>query len=548
MSTNPGEVSTPNDLQNGQMKSVDVGDKQKVLLSKVQDTIYATSAKCTHYGAPLEKGVLTSDGRLTCPWHGACFNIKTGDIEDAPAMDCLKTFNVRVVGDQILINVSAEELKKSRSPPIRGLPVRRPDAAVIIGNGSGGQAAAEALREHGFDGRIIVYGKEPYLPIDRTKLSKSLDVSIDKAALRPAEFYKERGIELITSKEVKSVNIDGKKVELTDGTVQEYQYLVLASGSQPRTLDIEGNHLKNVHYLRSLIDATALHSAIKSFEKPNVVIVGTGFIGMEVASVLAKDNKANVTIVARGEVPLKSVLGDEVGKFIRRWHEDHGVKFKANVSPKKFTPSDADPTKVASVLLSTGEILPADVVLVAIGATPATNYLPSVLLNDDSSVTVTPNLSIPYHPELYAVGDIARFPTPMNPKTTRIEHWNVARNTGRLVARNIALSSRSEPLQTFNKTPYFWTAQYGKSLRYVSTAPFETVFVQGDLQSQKGEDTTFVAWYAKGDNIVGCASLNKDPTVSHVSELLRLGRCPTLSEIKAGKDVLKVELGPANRL
>ncbi|KAI8824417.1 uncharacterized protein EV422DRAFT_565110 [Fimicolochytrium jonesii] len=548
----PAPIITANDLENGQMKSVDVGGDQKVLIAKVQGKVYATTNKCTHFGAPLEKGVLTADGRLTCPWHGACFNVKTGDIEDAPGMACLKTFPVAISGDKIHIEVTPEAAKQTVPIPNRPSP-KKDDTVVIIGNGSGGQSAAEALREHGFGGKIVVFGKEPYLPIDRTKLSKGLDVSAEKIALRPEEFYREREIALHAEKEVKEVDLAKRQVTLTDGTTQGYSHLVLSPGSYPRPLDVPGKELKNVHLLRSLVDANALHKAIKSKEKPKVIIVGTGFIGLELASVLAKDGTACVTVLARNETPLKPVLGEEIGKFIKRWHEEKGVTFKV-AQPKSFEPSVVNPSEVGTVKLTTGEELAADVVLVAIGAQPATTFLkPTGLLNDDGSIEVDNFLRVHSHPEVYVAGDVARIPLGGTDQKVRVEHWNVARNTGRSIARNIAIASGSQPpasadseLEPFTKVPYFWTVQYGNSVRYAGGGPFDEVYVDGDLTSKKGDETSFVAYYANKGAVVAVASLNKDPVVSQFSELLRLKRVPTLAEIKGGKSILSVPLGPAN--
>ncbi|KAJ3176518.1 hypothetical protein HDU87_005212 [Geranomyces variabilis] len=554
----PAQFSFPNTLNNGEMKAFPLGDgtDKSVLLSKVQGTVYATSAKCTHYGAPLEKGTLTADGRITCPWHGACFSAKTGDIEDAPAMQCLQTFKTHVEGDQVIVELSPDALTNARAIPDRGTPRNlNGPVAVVLGNGAGGQAAAESLREYGFKGRVVVYGKEPYLAVDRTKLSKGLEADAAKLALRPADYYKERDIELHLGEEVTGVDFDRKQVTLAGGKTQDYSYIVIAAGSVPRSLDVPGANLQNVHVLRSVNDANSLHKSIKSLDKPNVVIIGTGFIGMELASVLAKDGKANVTIMANTEIPMKPVLGDVVGKFIKRWHQTNGVKFIDNVSPKEFRASEKDTSKVGSIALDNGQIIPADVVLVAVGAIPATqNLKSSSLLNDDGSISVNKFLHVDSRPEVYVCGDVAKFPVSES-KTVRVEHWNVARNTARLAAKNIALAAAateagtpaSSILEPFTKVPYFWSVQYGKSIRYAGALPFDDVYVDGDIESKKGEDTSFAAYYGLKGKVVAVASLNKDPVVSQFSELVRLGLCPSLSEIKGGKDILSVPLGPASQ-
>ncbi|KAJ3006642.1 hypothetical protein HKX48_009540 [Thoreauomyces humboldtii] len=566
----PGEITTPNDLSNGQMRSIPVGpstsDKPAptVLVSKIKDKVYATSSKCTHFGAPLDKGVLTLDGRVTCPWHGACFSVTTGDIEDAPGMACLKTFPARIVGDHIVVRVDDVEDARTARVPIsdRGKPRdddRDAATVVVVGAGSAGQAVAETLREEGFRGRVVVHGTEPYLPVDRTKLSKALGgVSADGIALRDADFYRERDIDLRVGSEVDRVDLDGRKVWFKDGTGQAYDYLALAPGSKPRTLSVPGSALRNVHVLRSVTDHVALDEAVtsasKDGRKPKVTVVGSGWIGLELASVLRKDDGADVTVVAKGKVPLEQVLGEKVGGFVKRWHLANGVTFMDDQSPKEFKEDAPGSGTVGSVLLENGTNVPADIVLVAIGASPATAFLTtsSLPINDDGSIDVTSHLSLPSRPEVFAAGDVARIPQ-VDGTVSRVEHWNVARNTGRLVARNIAAlanskSSKSDhhaPTATeFTKVPYFWSVQYGKSIRYAGTgASFDDVYVHGDVDSLKGEDTSFVAYYGKKGEVVAVASMNKDPYVSRFSELRRVGGCPTLEEIRNGTDILQVEVG-----
>lgn len=157
---------------------------------QVNGQVYATSSKCTHYGAPLAKGVLTASGRVVCPWHGACFNVcHVGDIEDAPGLDALQSFRVEMDGDDVYVSTDAEDVSQARKPTFKAKKSREGKGVVIVGGGAGAAHAVEALREQGYDGSVTVISKEPYLPIDRTKLSKALMTDPSKLAWRSKDFY-----------------------------------------------------------------------------------------------------------------------------------------------------------------------------------------------------------------------------------------------------------------------------------------------------------------------------------------------------------------------
>ncbi|KAI9145043.1 aif-like mitochondrial oxidoreductase [Paraphysoderma sedebokerense] len=533
-------VCQVDDLKDGEKKEFTVGENKKVLVSRIKSQFYATSHLCPHYKAPMVKGVLTSDGRLMCPWHGACFNVKTGDIEDAPSVDSLVHFPTRVKDGQVFVSFDPKSDYKRIPKCVRKVNGNQ-ESVVIIGSGAAGVIAAESLRQEGYTGSITIVSKESYIPIDRPKLSKSLGVDATKIALRSEEQWKEMDIEFKLSSEVTGIDFNSKTVTVATPSRNEnlmYKHLILATGGTPRRLTVPGSDLDNILVLRTVDDSASLAKAYEAAgsEKPNVVVIGAGFIGMEAAAMLAKS--ANVTVLGNGTVPLERALGTKVGAVFQKLHESNGVTFKLNNAIAEFLPSETDPKKVGYVKLSSGDQLAADVVILGAGVTLNTQFLSAnngIKLDKDGGITVDDCMKVPGLNDVYAVGDIARFPNHLTGEHVRIEHWNVAMNQGRTAAKNIV---HPDSPASFKTIPYFWTTQYGKSLRYCGHAPrYEDVIIEGNL-----DEMSFVAYYHINDTVVAVASLAKDPAVSHCSELLRFNKMPSASEIKNGLNPLDIGL------
>ncbi|KAL5037947.1 Apoptosis-inducing factor 1 [Batrachochytrium dendrobatidis] len=549
------QVAHINDLTDGQMKEVRVGEIGKALLSKVDGKFYATSHLCPHYKAPLVKGTLSSDGRVMCPFHGACFRVQTGDIEDAPSIDSLVSFSVTVRNDHVYISTTTEEVKAGRRGPVVVHHKSSAKKAVIVGGGAGGLLAAETLREEGFEGKVIILSRESYLPIDRPKLSKALKIDASKIALRNAEHFKSMDIDIRLSTTVKSVDTRGKTVTLDSGVSITYDHLVLATGGDPRVLPIVGKELGNVFVIRTVDDANAIDaglSAVNSAEgKPNVVIVGSSFIGMESASILAKH--AVVTVIGMEKVPFERVLGADVGKALKRLNDINGIKFELEALVDRYEPSAKNPKQVGFVVLKSGKKIPADVVVLGAGVFPQTTYLKEsgIVLDKDGGISVNSGMQVPDVENVYAVGDIARYPYHITGENVRIEHWNVAQNQGRVAALNImAKESNKSELTHMKQIPYFWTVQFGKSVRYAGYATsFDNVIIQGSMEcDESGGGLSFAAFYMRKGQLISVCSVAKDPVVSHVSELLRLGKAPTEKQLKDGLDVLSIKLNCATHL
>ncbi|CAH1761907.1 9293_t:CDS:10 [Entrophospora sp. SA101] len=479
-----------NGINDNQMKEVPVGEF-KVLLSRINGQIYATGTKCTHYGAPLRTGVLASDGRLTCPWHAACFNVTTGDIEDAPGLDSLQKYKVNIKNDEIFVEADEIALKSGRKPPKCSLeaPPSNETTLLIIGGGAAGNAAAEKARNDGFTGKIIIVSRESYLPIDRPKLSKALGMNVEKIALRSKSFYDDLFISLKLGTSATALDPVSKIVTLDNNEKIKYDSLIIATGASPRAIPIPGINLQNIFYLRAFDDHKNIDNAIGKEEKKNLVVIGSSFIGMEVASIAAK--RANV------------VLGLEIGGALKKLHEKNGIKFYLE-------------TGVNSIEASDGTKIPADIVVVGAGVVPETGFLkgtPGITLERDGSIKVAENFKVEGLDDVYAVGDIARFPYHETGETIRIEHWTFAENTGRAAASEIVIKNQ----KPFKKLPYFWSAQHGKSFRYAGYASsFDDVIIDGSLDELK-----FAAYYARGEKILAVATIGKDPIASHSIELKR---------------------------
>ncbi|KAJ7749504.1 hypothetical protein DFH07DRAFT_828598 [Mycena maculata] len=535
-------VLPESELKDGQMKEVAFGDG-KVLLSRLGDKVHATSAFCTHYGAPLKNGVLTADGRVVCPWHGACFNVCTGDIEDAPAPDALHSFQVKVSDGQIHVSANPADTQKanmSRAPKLTTTGTEtHGDGVVIIGGGSATFHAVESLREHGYKGPITILTKERHTPVDRTKLSKALITDASKIEYRSASDLKIKySTNIRVGVTVTSVDFTKKEVILDDGKDSVvYDKLILAPGGEPRRLPVPGVDLANVYTVRGVESTKQVDAAAQ--EGKRMVVIGSSFISMEIVAAVAKRKLASIDVIGMEEHPFELVLGKEVGKALQKYHESQGVKFHMSTKVEKIVPQEGDETLAGGVVVN-GETLPCDFVIMGVGVAPATQFLKdgSIPLERDGGVKVDEYLKVPGNPDVYAVGDIAYYPQVETGEFRRIEHWNVAGNQGRAVGKTIAGSP-----QPFLKVPIFWSAQ-GQNIRYCGIGSgYDDIFIKGNPDELK-----FIAYYIKSGKVVAVTTMQNDPVVSYSSELLRLGLMPSPEELRAGKDPLTVDISSVNSL
>ncbi|MGB6298221.1 MAG: FAD-dependent oxidoreductase [Rivularia sp. (in: cyanobacteria)] len=512
-------VANVKDLNIGEMRQVSVEDNE-ILLARVEDGFFATAAHCTHYGAPLEKGILNGE-RVVCPWHNACFGIKSGKLEEPPALDALPGFPVRVEGEDLVIQIP-REIPAQRIPEmVKHNPEADNRTFVILGAGAAGSAAAETFRQAGFEGRVIMLTREDTLPLDRTALSKKYlqnDSAKDSLILRNKEFYSEWDIEVYCHKSVTKVEAANKIITFEDNTTLEYDALLVATGGKPRNLKVPGADLENIFTLRQAEDADKIIAAAENAK--TAVVVGSSFIGMEAASSLTQRG-IKVTVVAPGTVPFKKILGGDIGAMFRKLHESNGVSFQMGTKVKQFEGNG----KVEVAVLENGDRLNADLVVVGIGVEPVTEFLQGVELNEkDKSVNVDEYLQAADN--IFVAGDIARFPYAATGKPTRIEHWRLAQQHGRIAARNMI----GEKIK-FASVPFFWSGQFDVKLRYAGHAEnWDDIIIQGNLDEQE-----FLAFYVKDDRVLAVAGSQHDKDIAAITELMRLKQMPQASDVRKGK-------------
>ncbi|CAN5214833.1 FAD-dependent oxidoreductase [soil metagenome] len=508
MSEDQPELSGPDLAQGVDVATIPENDMllghasgDPVLLVRRGEKFFAIGATCTHYGAPLVDGLLVDD-TIRCPWHHACFRLETGEVERAPALCSVPVWRVEQVHDTARQYTPAEQKPsivyvREKLQPARGNPTTpdasdAPQSIVIVGSGGAGNAAALKLREEGYAGTITMLSADDSPPYDRPNLSKGTLAGTGDAMATPPftqAFYREHDIDLRLNTRVTRIDTAHKRVELEGGGTCDYDALLLATGADPVHLDLPGADLPHVHYLRTQADCNALIAGAKAAKR--VVVIGASFIGLEVAASL-RTRDLGVDVVGRETIPMEKVLGTEVGGFIRRLHEQHGVTFHLGVSPVSI---DA-----TGVTLDNGKRLDADLVVIGVGVKPNIALAQQAGLAIDRGVNVDQYLQTSV-PGIYAAGDIARWPDRLTSEDIRVEHWVVAQRQGQTAARNM-LGRR----ERFDAAPFFWTEQYDFGLAYVGhAAPFDEARIDGDLEQRDCEIS-----YSRAGKQLAVAVIHRD--------------------------------------
>jgi NADPH-dependent 2,4-dienoyl-CoA reductase/sulfur reductase-like enzyme/nitrite reductase/ring-hydroxylating ferredoxin subunit len=459
---------------------------QEVLLVRSGSDVFAIDAHCSHYHGPLAEGLVVGNS-IRCPWHHACFDLRSGEATRAPALNSLACWRIERRDGRIFVHEKLEPRSPSETRPADA-----PGKIVIVGGGAAGFAAADMLRKEAFRGSIIMLSKDASAPVDRPNLSKDYlagRAPEDWVPLRPASFYDEANIQLRLDTDVASIDAKASKVIIADGSSIPYDRLLLATGAEPVRLSIPGADQPHVHTLRSLTDCRAIIASAKGSRR--ALVVGASFIGLEVAAALrARD--IEVHVVAPGQRPMERVLGPQMGDFLRALHEEHGVIFHLGDTVVAI--------EARRATFKSGAALEVDLVIVGIGVRPCLALAENAGIALDRGVVVDAYLETSV-PGIYAAGDIARWPDAHSGENIRVEHWVVAERQGQTAARNMLGQG-----QKFDAVPFFWGQHYDVPINYVGHAEkWDEIVVDGNI---KAKDC--LLQYKHQGRVVAAASIFRD--------------------------------------
>ncbi len=514
------EVFAVADLPPGAKKTVKVGETEILLVHAEDGYIHALEAKCPHAGGPLEQGAVCN-GKLICPWHAGTFELATGEWLEPPPLRSLQVYAARVEGDAILVDpeprsAPSQANRNDHAPAPR---IGAEKHVVTIGAGAAAAAAVCLLRQGGFAGRLTVLDPVEGEPVDRTNLSKmalagkkpveELWGGLGSAALR------------VDRLQAEVVLLDGERGSLQtgDGRTIEFDAALLAPGGVPRTLGIAGEDLPLVHTLRHAGDVDAITATLGGEGKgKRVTLIGDSFIAFEAASALT-ERGLEATLVCRSPQPFSKKFGAAPAQAIVTLHQANGVALKLGEEAREIAAS--------GVTLKSGETIPADLVIVAVGVEPATKHMEHGLpLEKDGGVPVGDSLQAAA--KLWVGGDVASV------HGTRIEHWRVAEQHGRAAASGMlrAMGGPDAPLgETLHQVPFFWTFHFGKRFSYVGHAEdWDDLQVDGSPG-----DAKFLAYYVKGNAVKAVFGCGRDTAMAMLAEQMR--KTLTLEEARAAAEV-----------
>ncbi|HMG29906.1 MAG TPA: FAD-dependent oxidoreductase [Jiangellaceae bacterium] len=383
---------------------------------------------------------------------------------------------------------------------------------VIVGASLAGAKTAEALRDQGHDGAIVLVGDETERPYERPPLSKDYltgKADRDTVYVHPPSWYDEHDVELRLGTTVTAVQPGSYRVVLDDGETLGYAKLLIATGSTPRPLPVPGGNLDGVLYLRRLADSDRIRQTLH--EGSRLVVVGAGWIGLETAAA-ARAAGADVTVLERSELPLLRVLGAEMAQVFADLHRDHGVDLRLGVTVAEIAGHDG---KASAVVLADGTRLPADAVIAGVGITPVTGLAEAAGLDVDNGILVDEHLRTS-DPDIYAAGDVANAFHPRLGRRLRVEHWANALHQPAVAATGM-LGGQA----TYDRTPYFYTDQYDLGMEYTGfaeTGDYDQIVVRGDTARRE-----FVAFWLRDRRVLAGMNVNVRDVIDRIEELIRSG-------------------------
>ncbi|CAB3755473.1 apoptosis inducing factor family protein [Paraburkholderia solisilvae] len=522
MSTQPMQkVAALSELEEAQPRRVKLGDTP-ILLIRTGNAVHAYSADCPHAGAPLEEGAICH-GRLICPWHKATFEIDSGAIVEPPALLPLTRYPVKVEGGDVL--VSAESIESAsgaadaqttslRSDATQGVQhanaaeAAQPQVFAIVGAGAAGAAACAALREFGYRERIVLIDDDAHAPYDRTVLSKfvpSGDMAVDDVPpLLPDGFFEQHQIERLHAHATR-LDAQRREIEFDGQPLLRYDAALIATGGTPKLPRLRGSEDPALNERLLLLHnrADAARLADLASQAKHVVVLGGGFIGLEVAASLRK-RKLRVTVVLTGSVPFEKQFGAELGRLFMKLHEENGTEFRTNAQIEGVEAGEPLRARLAG-----GDVLDCDFVVAGTGITPATHFVTGVAHNDDGGLNVDASMRVT--DGLYAAGDVAAFPYG-DGRRVRIEHWRVAQQHARAAARAMAGAGDAPPL-----VPFFWTAHFDRNFNYLGhPQSWDEIVMTGTPDTYE-----FVALLCKHGFVAGALGCGRDTELARLAEAMR---------------------------
>jgi 3-phenylpropionate/trans-cinnamate dioxygenase ferredoxin reductase subunit len=387
------------------------------------------------------------------------------------------------------------------------------DSFLIIGGGLAGATAAETLRDEGFTGSIRILGAEGHLPYSRPPLSKEYftgKAERDSIFVHSAAWYAENDIDVEAGAKVVSIDPATHRVTMAGDRTLAYDKLLLATGASPRTVSVPGSDADGIHYLRTVEDSERLHKALAEGGH-NLVVVGAGWIGLEVASA-ARGYDNSVTLIGRETIPLEGPLGDELGAVFQELHESNGVTFRLPSDLVSFTVADGRVTGV----VTDSETLPADLVVVGVGAIPNVGLAQEAGLLVENGIAVDAGLRASAD-DVFAAGDVANSFHPVVGQRMRNEHWANAIASGKVAAKSMLGQDAA-----LDDIPYFYTDQFDLGMEYSGYAPYTRdadVVIRGDKSGRE-----FVAFWVNDGRVVAGMNVNIWDVNDQVQDLIRSGR------------------------
>ena len=494
------------DLPPNTKKTVTLADT-KILLIRTTDTtngqptLFAVEAECPHAKAPLEKGAVCN-GRLVCPWHAGTFELATGTLLEPPPLRDLKRYPIRLNGQNILVD-------STPIPTSKPTPAGHEKHLVFAGAGAATAAALAYLRDQNYAGTVTVIDPFPEEPVDRTQLTKMSLAG--KKLLDTLPLFPPTGksspegldtLDLIRIQgAVTTLNQADRTLTLDTGETVPYDALLLATGGHPKRPAIPGTDLPHVFTIRHPDDLRRMEPLLTPSAR--VAIVGDSFIAFEAAAALIQRG-LHVTVLANSKLPFSNKFGEEVAQALINLHRKNGTTLHTEVEVTAITP--------AAVTLASGSEIPADLVILAVGVEPITDYAPDLPTGPKGGFAVGRNLRLA--PTLWTAGDIASV------DGTRIEHWRLAQQHGRTAAEAMfayATGNAHGPATPFNGVRFFWTFHFGKRLGYAGHADtWDTIHLEGDPQA-----LDFLAFYTKDETVAAVLGCGRDTALAALMEPMR---------------------------